>query len=213
MRQWMFMHKLSLFLAGALSVLVVALVVGGVFVMRARGFSAREVPSALERWVARRARAMAAPSDAKERANPVSDSPEVLAEARAHWADHCAGCHGNNGSGDTEMGKRTYPPAPDMRLAETQEMTDGELFFIIQNGIRMTGMPAWGGGSSHDEQDSWKLVRFIRHLPQMSAQEEREMQSLNPKSPDELQEELEEKEFLNGKEPHEHTEHQHEHHH
>jgi mono/diheme cytochrome c family protein len=209
----MSMHKLSLFLAGGLTVMVVALVAGAVFVLGARGFSAREVPSALERWIARRARTMAAPSDAKERANPVSDSPEVLAEARAHWADHCAGCHANNGSGDTEMGKRTYPPAPDMRLAETQEMTDGELFFIIQNGIRMTGMPAWGGGSSHAEQDSWKLVRFIRHLPQMSAQEERQMQSLNPKSPDELREEQEEKEFLNGEEPHEHAEHQHEHHH
>jgi mono/diheme cytochrome c family protein len=207
------MHKISLFLAGALAVTVVALAAGGVFVMGARGFSARERPSALERWIARRVRSMAAPADAKERVNPVSNSPEVLAEARAHWADHCAGCHANNGSGDTEMGKRMYPPAPDMRLFETQQMTDGELFFVIQNGIRMTGMPAWGGGSGHDEQDSWKLVRFIRHLPQVSAEEEREMQSLNPKSPDELREEQEEKEFLNGEEPNEHTEHQHEHHH
>jgi len=206
------MHKLSLFLAGALLVIVVALLGGVVFVMGARGFSARERPSAVERWVARRARAMAAPANASTRTNPVPNSPEVLAEARAHWADHCAGCHANNGSGDIEMGKRMYPPAPDMRQAETQEMTDGELFFVIQNGIRLTGMPAWGGGSGHDEQDSWKLVRFIRHLPQITAEEEREMQSLNPKSPDELKEEQEEKEFLNGEEPHEHTEHEHHHH-
>jgi mono/diheme cytochrome c family protein len=154
---------------------------------------------------------MAAPGGAKDLANPVPYSPEVLAAARAHWADHCAGCHANNGSGDTEMGKRMYPPAPDMRQADTQQMTDGELFFIIQNGVRMTGMPAWGGGSGHDEEDSWKLVRFIRHLPQITAQEEREMQSLNPKSPDEIQEEQEEKEFLNGEQPHEHTEHEHHH--
>jgi mono/diheme cytochrome c family protein len=206
------MYKLSLFLAGALTVIVVALAAGGVFVMGARGFSARERPSALEQWIARRARSMSAPTDARDRVDSVPNSPEVLAEARAHWADHCAGCHANNGSGDTEMGKRMYPPAPDMRQAETQQMTDGELFFIIQNGIRMTGMPAWGGGSSHDEQDSWKLVRFIRHLPQVTAEEEREMQSLNPKSPDDLQEEQEEKEFLNGEEPHEHTEHEHSHH-
>ena len=205
------MHKLSLFLAGALSVMVIALVAGGVFVMVARGFSARERPSMLERWVARRARGMAAPRDAKERVNPLSNSPDVLAEARAHWADHCAGCHANNGSGDTEMGKRMYPPAPDMRLPETQQMTDGELFFVIQNGIRMTGMPGWGGGSQHDEQDSWKLVHFIRHLPLVTSEEEREMQSLNPKSPDDLNEEQEEKEFLNGEEPHEQTE-QHHHH-
>lgn len=205
------MHKFSLFLAGALTAIVVALAAGGVYTMGARGFSAREHPSAAERWVARRVRSMAAPAGAKDRTNPVSNSPEVLAEARAHWADHCAGCHANNGSGDTEMGKRMYPPAPDMRQADTQQMTDGELFFIIQNGIRMTGMPAWGGGSGHDEEDSWKLVRFIRHLPQVTAQEEREMQSLNPKSPDEIEEEKEEKEFLNGEQPHEHTEHQHHH--
>jgi mono/diheme cytochrome c family protein len=205
------MQKHGFFLAGALTVIVIAVIAGGVYVMLARGFSARENPSALEQWMARRARAMAAPADAKARTNPVSNSPEVLAEARAHWADHCAGCHANNGSGDTEMGKRMYPPAPDMRQADTQQMTDGELFFIIQNGIRMTGMPAWGGGSGHDEEDSWKLVRFIRHLPQVTAEEEHEMQSLNPKSPDEIQEEQEEKEFLNGEEPHEHTEHEHHH--
>jgi mono/diheme cytochrome c family protein len=204
------MHKPS-FLAGALAVLAAALAVGVVFVMGARGFSARESPSVVERWVARRVRSMAAPGGAKDLANPVPNSPEVLAAARAHWADHCAGCHANNGSGDTEMGKRMYPPAPDMRQADTQQMTDGELFFIIQNGVRMTGMPAWGGGSGHDEEDSWKLVRFIRHLPQITAQEEREMQSLNPKSPDEIQEEQEEKEFLNGEQPHEHTEHEHHH--
>jgi mono/diheme cytochrome c family protein len=205
------MHKVSLFLAGALSVIVAVLAAGGVFVIAARGFSARERPSAIEQWVARRARSMAAPAGAKDLANPVPNSPEVLADARAHWADHCAGCHANNGSGDTEMGKRMYPPAPDMRLAETQQMTDGELFFIIQNGIRMTGMPAWGGGSHHDEQDSWKLVRFIRHLPQVTAEEEREMQSLNPKTPDELKEEQEEREFLNGENPHDETEHHHHH--
>jgi mono/diheme cytochrome c family protein len=206
------MQKHSLFLAGALSVIVVALAAAAIFVSAARGFSARERPSAVERWVARRARSMAAPAGAKDRVNPISSSPEVLAEARAHWADHCAGCHANNGSGDTEMGKRMYPPAPDMRQIETQQLTDGELFFIIQNGVRMTGMPGWGGSNpNRDEQDSWKLVAFIRHLPLVTADEEREMQSLNPKSPDELQEEQEEKEFLNGGEPHEHTEHEHHH--
>jgi mono/diheme cytochrome c family protein len=205
------MVKVSFFLAGALAMILVALTAGVVFVIAARGFSARERPSAVEQFVARRARSMAAPSGAKDLANPVPDSPEVLAEARAHWADHCAGCHANNGSGDTEMGKRMYPPSPDMRQADTQQMTDGDLFFVIQNGVRMTGMPAWGGTSKHDDEDSWKLVRFIRHLPQMTPEEVREMQSLNPKTPDDLKEEQEEKDFLNGENPHEQTEHHHHH--
>jgi len=205
------MSKFVLFLAGALSVVAAIVLAGGAVLLGARGFSAREQPGAMERWLTRYARSLAVPQDARERKNPVPDSPETLAEARAHWADHCAACHANSGSGDVEMGKHMYPQAPDMRQQETQQLTDGELFFIIQNGIRLTGMPAWGGGSGHDEQDSWKLVQFIRHLPQLTAQEEREMQALNPKSPDELKEEQEEKEFLNGGPSHEHAEHEHHH--
>ena len=203
------MYKLGLILAGALSAVALLLLAGSVFLTSTNGLSAREKPGPLERWAARQARTLAVPKDARNRENPIPDSPQVQADARAHWADHCAACHSNNGSGDVEMGKHMYPPAPDMRQPETQQLTDGELFFIIQNGIRMTGMPAWGSGSQHDEQDSWKLVRFIRHLPQLTADEEREMQALNPKSPDELKEEQEERDFLNGDQSHEHTEQHH----
>jgi mono/diheme cytochrome c family protein len=140
--------------------------------------------------------------------NPVSESSAALAEAREHWADHCAICHANDGSGETPMGKQMFPPAPDMRQKPTQRMTDGELFYVIENGIRLTGMPAWGG-AGHEDLDSWKLVRFIRHLPLLTAQELQEMEALNPKSPEELKEEQEEKELLNGGQPHEHATHQH----
>ena len=200
------MRNLVWFVAGAIA--LAAIVSGGGLIFLktgAKGFSARAQPSALERFAARQSRAMALPAGARERANPIADSPEVLADARAHWADHCAACHSNNGSGDAEMGKHLYPPAPDMRQADTQNLTDGELFYIIQNGIRLTGMPSWGSGTSHDEQDSWKLVRFIRHLPKLTSDEEREMKELNPKSPDELKEEQEEREFLNGSQSDEHT--------
>src|SRR5580704_6417421 len=175
------MGKLAWFLLGALALLAVIVLGGGAFLMGAHGFSAREQPGVLERWTARRARSMALPAAAKDQTNPFGDTPEVLADARAHWADHCAACHANNGSGETEMGKHMYPPAPDMRRADTQDLSDGELFYIIQNGIRLTGMPAWGSGSKHDNQDSWKLVRFIRHLPKLTTEEEAEMQEMNPK--------------------------------
>jgi hypothetical protein len=101
------------------------------------------------------------------------------------------------------MGKNLYPPAPDMRLPATQQLTDGELFYIIQNGVRLTGMPAWGTGTSHDEEDSWKLVHFIRHLPQLTLEEKRDIEKLNPKSADELREEEEEEKFLRGEDSHE----------
>ncbi len=178
--------------------LVIVAVVAFAGIKRAQGFSARVQPTALERLAARAARSLALPSDARTRFNPVADSAEVMRDGLAHWADHCAACHANNGSGEAEMGKHMYPPAPDMRQAGTQNLTDGELFYIIQNGIRLTGMPSWGSGTSRDEQDSWKLVRFIRHLPKLTADEEREMKEMNPKSSDELKEEQEEREFLYG---------------
>ena len=200
------MQKLIWFLAGAIALAVVTGLGGLLFLETgANGFSTRTRPSALEAAAARKARGMALPANARGRVNPVTDSAEIIAEARAHWADHCAACHSNNGSGDVEMGKHMYPPAPDMRQPDTQNLTDGELFYIIQNGIRLTGMPSWGSGTSHDEQDSWKLVRFIRHLPKLTGDEERDMKELNPKSPDELKEEQEEREFLNGSQSDEHT--------
>jgi cytochrome c len=203
------MQRLGWFLFGAFSAGAVALGGIAIFVFGAHGFSANQTPSTVETWFARTVRSTALPSDARALANPIVNSPEVQKEARAHWADHCAVCHGNDGSGEALMGKRTYPPAPDMRLAETQQMTDGELFYIIQNGIRFSAMPAWGGGSGHGEQDSWKLVLFIRHLPTLTLEEKQEMQKLNPKSPDDIEEEKEEQEFLKGetnepKTPHHH---------
>ena len=177
---------------------------------QAGGFSARQQPTLVERVVARWLRSAALPANAKAQVNPVPDTPAVLADARAHWADHCASCHANDGSGDTEMGKHLYPPAPDMRAPETQQMTDGELFFIIQNGVRLTGMPAWGSGTGHDAEDSWKLVRFIRHLPRLTFEEKKEMEKLNPKGPEDLKEEEDEEKFLKGEDV---SEPQNEHHH
>ena len=206
------MSRWGWFVFGGIAVAAVELAAGFVILKQAQGWSTREAPMPVERWVARRVRAAAVPAEAKDRVNPVQNTFDVLIEARAHWADHCAGCHANDGSGDVEMGKRLYPPAPDMRLAETQELTDGELFYIIQNGVRLTGMPGWGGGSGHDEEASWKLVHFIRHLPQMSFQEKKEMEKLNPRTPDELREEEEEQKFLKGEDTHEQpAEHQHHH--
>jgi len=90
-----------------------------------------------------------------------------------------------------------------MRLPETQKLTDGELFYIIQNGIRLSAMPAWDGGSDRDRLDSWKLVHFIRHLPHLTLAEKQEMEKLNPKGPEERQEEEQQEKFLKGEDIHE----------
>jgi len=202
------MLRLLWFLGGGAAMLIAVAMAAVIALPLQRGFSTLDPPSALERWVATTAHEMTIPAAAKGMTNPVAPTPEAIAEGRAHWADHCASCHANDGSGETEMGRHLYPPAPDMRAAGTQRKSDGELFFIIRNGVRMTGMPGWGGIPGHEE-DSWKLVCFIRHLTQLTPQEELEMHKLNPKSPDDLREEQEELDFLKGgttdePEPHHH---------
>jgi len=164
------------------------------------GFSARAQPSALEAAIARNARKMAMPANEHNTKNPIPDSPEVQREARLHFADHCAICHGNNGAGDTQIGHGLYPKPPDLRADETQKLSDGDIFWIIENGVRLTGMPAFGGaGSEHGDTDSsWKLVRFIRHLPALNPEERLEMEKYNPKGPEDREEEEKEKDFLNG---------------
>jgi hypothetical protein len=85
-----------------------------------------------------------------------------------------------------------------MTQADTQNLSDGELFAVIKNGIRLTGMPAWGGGNPADDLASWELVHLIRHFPTMTPAEMREMEALNPVSPAEMRETMEEQQFLEG---------------
>lgn len=181
-----------------IGIAVIALLACAFYSIR-RGFSAREQPTALEAWVATTVRRMAIPADAKGLKNPLSATKANVADGMAHWADHCAACHANNGTGNTTIGSNLYPKSPDMRLSRTQELTDGELYYIIQNGVRLTGMPAWGStGDGNHSEDSWRLVLFIRHLPQLTHEEETQMEGMNPKSPAETSEEKEEQQFLRG---------------
>jgi mono/diheme cytochrome c family protein len=179
----------------ALAVIVVAV---GIWYVVSTGVSAKEQPGRIEEFVARRVRSMAIARRAKSLANPVEYSGEVIAEGRAHFADHCAMCHANDGSGDTPIGRGLWPKAPDMRLSQTQNLTDGELFWIVENGIRFTGMPAWSSGTKEGEEASWHLVHFIRRLPKLTPEELEEMEALNPKAPDEIRQQIEEEEFLKG---------------
>ncbi|HYI09540.1 MAG TPA: c-type cytochrome [Thermoanaerobaculia bacterium] len=198
-----------------LGVVAVALLVAIAVVasMLRRGFSAHDEPSRVEAVMARAMRHWAVPSDLRDMKNPVPLTPQSVAEGRAHFADHCAGCHGNDGKGGG-MGKQMYPKAPDMTLPATQSLSDGELFSIIENGVRLTGMPGFGGGTAESAHGTWGLVLFIRHLPKLAPEEMAEMQKLNPKSPAEWQQMQDEEAFLADGEPvpaaaEDHSPHQH----
>ena len=198
---------------GILMILIGLVVVGmalaiavAVFVLH-DGLSAKATPTRLEAFVAGNMRHLAIPRNARLMEDPVLDSSEIQREARLHFADHCAICHGNDGSGDTPIGDGLYPKPPDLRRAATQNLSDGEIFWIIENGVRFTGMPAFssnedhGAGNHGNGQDSWKLVHFIRHLPHLTEAERLEMERYNPKGPEDRVEEEEENEFLNEATP------------
>ncbi|HVO57635.1 MAG TPA: c-type cytochrome [Dongiaceae bacterium] len=194
MKRGSWLPLLIAFVAGAGYTLVTDLLAGGL--------SARGEPSTIETYMARTTRAFSIPSSARKLKNPLPDSPGTQRDARLHFADHCAFCHGNDGSGETPIGRGLYPKPPDLRLSATQRLPDGELFWVIENGVRLTGMPAFGGEAAHgSSDDTWKLVHFIRHLPALTPEERIEMEKYNPKGPDERQEELDEENFLNGGEP------------
>lgn len=168
----------------AFLVLVVLVIAGGAGVVTyvaKTGMSAREEPGAIETFLARNLRNLAIANRARALQNPVERAPDIIAAGRAHFADHCAVCHDNNGSGNTTFGRGMWPKPPDLRKQDTQKLSDGELFYIIEHGVRFSGMPGFGSGTSESAKASWHLVHFIRHLPDISEPELAEMKQLNPK--------------------------------
>ena len=192
------MIRALLKIAGLLLALVgVVTVVAGMWLWSA-GIGTRTTPGPVETAVSRTARSAMIPAGARDLRNPEPATSENIRAGLEHWADHCASCHANDGSGNSEMGRSLYPPAPDMRIAATQNLSDGELFYIIENGVKLTGMPAWGTGTPEGERDSWHLVQFIRRLPSLSEAELAEMEELNPRSAADWQALEEERRFLSG---------------
>jgi mono/diheme cytochrome c family protein len=182
-----------------LGVLVIAATLAIVALLVRGGISARPAPSPFEAAVATAVRSWLIPAAARRAGNPVPPTVESFRAGRAHFADHCASCHANDGSGQTALGRGLYPRAPDMRRRDTQDLSDGELFYIIENGVRFTGMPAFGGAGEPDE--TWQLVHFIRRLPDLTPGDISEMERLNPRTAAEWQEMADDEAFLEGSEP------------
>ena len=176
--------------AAGLMVLVVA--------TRGMGLSARRAAWSGEAALARAVRAWTLPARYRSVTNPLAPSPEAIRAGMEHWADHCATCHGNDGRGQVAVGRNLYPPAPDMQAPATQELSDGALFYAIEEGVPFTGMPGWSTGTEQGERGSWELVLFIRHLPEITEEELTEMEALNPRSPAELEQQRRIDEFLSG---------------
>ena len=129
-----------------------------------RGFRATTQPSAIETSVARSLRDLAIPRRAKFESNPLEATSQNLRDGQDAFLARCANCHGHDGSGLTSVGQSLYPRVPDLRSARTQNLTDGEIHYIVENGVELTGMPAWQNPHQVPGDDIWKLVLFIRSL-------------------------------------------------
>ena len=148
-------HKLML---GVISAMMSALL---------QGCTADKHPSQEETTLANAAKDVAIPLEAGTKKNPLPETDEVVSQGQEVFLGSCAQCHAADGRADTTIGRNMAPPAMDLTSAHVQHWSDAELFWIIQNGVRLTGMPAWH--SSISDNDTWKLARFIRHLPSVDA--------------------------------------------
>lgn len=129
------------------------------------GCPASKKPSKWETRLANMAKDVVIPVEAKNLKNPLAQSPDAVQEGQQMFMASCAMCHGTDGHARTSLGLAMYPPAMDLTSPHVQHWTDAELFWIIQNGVRLTGMPAWK--SMISETDTWKLVNFIHVVPRL----------------------------------------------
>ena len=160
---------MKILLGMALAVVIVAVVAGVLFWTGAYNTAATVPPSGLEKAVAGAVFKKSVARRAPKATNPFS-GPDAVRAGLAHYREMCVICHGAPGVDASEIGEGLNPPAPDLTLGGVQAKSDGELFWILQQGVRMTGMPAFG--PTHKDPEIWKLVAFLRHLPQITKDEQ-----------------------------------------
>jgi mono/diheme cytochrome c family protein len=157
-------------LLGLLTVTIIGAICVSLLIRR--GFSTKSEPSSFERTLARAVRNLAIPKIDRHVANPLQVTPETLKEARERFIARCAVCHGVDGRGQTQVGRNLYPRVPDLLSPETQQLRDGEIHYIIANGVQLTGMPGWSTPHQEGEDDSWKFVLLIRDLRPLTSHEQ-----------------------------------------
>jgi mono/diheme cytochrome c family protein len=136
-------------------------------------FSASKPPGRLEERVARFALDRSIARHARKEVNPLAGTPEAARAGLRLFVTHCVACHGAPGLDPTEEGASLNPPAPGLTAPRVQARSDGDLRWIVSNGIRMTGMPAFG--PSRTEKEIWQLVAAVRRLPRLTDTEQREL--------------------------------------
>ncbi len=145
--------------------------------------AATNLPGRLEARVAAFALHRALQRRAPLQTNPFS-TPEDIRDGLVSYMQNCLDCHGAHGVPESDFGRGLNPPAPDLTLSFVRRLSDGELYWIVSHGIRMTGMPAFS--PTHTAEEIWKLVAFVRHMPEMTNEERQMMKAGRERGPTSL---------------------------
>jgi mono/diheme cytochrome c family protein len=163
---------MKVFLALVLGVIVLGIAAAWIGLFNA---AASVPPSEIETRMARFVLDRSVARRAPKIPSPLKADAQIRRDGLEHYKAMCLVCHGGPGIDASEIAEGLNPPAPDLTLGRVQKRTDGEIFWIVQNGIRMTGMPAFG--TTHKDEEIWKIVAFVRRLPALSPDEEKELKT------------------------------------
>ncbi|HZD41704.1 MAG TPA: c-type cytochrome [Terriglobales bacterium] len=153
-----------------LVLIVVVILAGWFFGGGVYNIAASKPHSEVVRWVFTNVRDQSIDRHSRGIETPSLDNLALIKKGAREYDEECAICHGAPGKKRTEVAKGLNPEPPDLDKGEVQKKySDPELYWIIEHGIRMTGMPAFG--PTHNKEEIWRLVAFVKHLPNMKAQE------------------------------------------
>lgn len=147
-----------------LIIAVVAFVYSGIF-----NVSAQWEDPAVLRWLLVSTREASVEARAKNIIAPATGGEKQIENGFRSYREMCAICHTPPGGKDSPIKLGLNPSPPDLTKEADHKMTDAQLFWVIKNGVRMTGMPAWG--VTHDDAEIWDIVAFVKALPEMDAVE------------------------------------------
>jgi mono/diheme cytochrome c family protein len=153
------------FLLGFVVAILVAF--GGLYLYVKKGylsFNADQEPSAFEEHTAMTAIDAATDRRASDAKNPIPANEENLVAGTKLYVNHCAGCHGVPSNSDSQFAHSFYPEVPSF-FKDAPDMAENQNFYIIQHGIRWTGMPAWN--KTLNDTQTWQIVTFLSNIEKL----------------------------------------------
>jgi hypothetical protein len=144
--------------------------------------SASRADNALTQWTLHTAMERSVAQAARSIGDPPVFTDHMALHGFEHFDEMCTGCHGGPGIERSEIGKGLNPQAPDLAKA-VKTWTPQELFWIVKNGVKMTGMPSFG--ATHDDKEVWNVIALIEKLPTMTPEQYQQMKAMPPPEPHE----------------------------